>query len=164
MHGGPVHLLSNGLALFVLGSAVEALLGSTGMLSIFVVSALGGSLLSFTYSPQTSIGASGGILGLLGCLVVIGFRFRHILPPRFGRQMCYAVLLIAFTGLSAPHVIDNFAHAGGFLTGAILGWILIQSRRNLPIAPPEPVVWAGRASLLLTLVALVVLIQRLWPA
>jgi membrane associated rhomboid family serine protease len=163
MHGGVMHLLMNSLILFFLGAAVEALIGGAGLAAVFVASALGGSVLSYLLTPDTSVGASGGIMGLIGCLAVIGFRFREILPPNFGRRMLYAVFLTGMTGLAARHVIDNAAHAGGLIVGAALGWMLVSSQTTLPIAASRPVVWTGRLALLLVGAAFAVLAKLLWP-
>jgi len=157
MHGGVMHLLMNGLALFFLGIALEALIGSVGLCLLFTASALGGSALSFACSAQTTVGASGGIMGLLGCLVVFGFRYRKILPPKFGSQMIYAVFLTALTGFVARHVIDNAAHAGGLLTGAAVGWLLARNRNTLPLRPSPVAQWAGHVSLSLLLAAAIFL-------
>jgi len=153
MHGGVMHLLMNGLALFFLGIALEALIGSAGLSLLFTASALGGSALSFVCSAQTTVGASGGIMGLLGCLVVFGFRYRKILPPKSGSQMIYAVFLTALTGFVARHVIDNAAHAGGLLTGVAVGWLLARNRNTLPLRPSPLAQWAGHFSLSLLLAA-----------
>jgi membrane associated rhomboid family serine protease len=153
LHGGVFHFLMNAAALFVLGVGVEALIGGAGLALVFTASALGGSALSFVCTAQTTVGASGGIMGLVGCLAVLGFRFRKILPPRFGHQMVYAVFLTALTGFAAHDVIDNAAHAGGLLTGAALGWILIRRQTTLPLHLPRVVQWAGYLSLALLIAA-----------
>lgn len=163
MHGGVMHLLMNGVTLFVLGIAVEALLDGPGVALIFVVSALGGSAFSFFLTSQSSVGASGGIMGLLGALAVFGFHFRHILPPKFGRQMIYAVFLTALTGLAARHVIDNAAHAGGLITGAALGGVLVRSHSNLPIDLSRSFRWAGLFAIVLVFAAAAIIIKLLWP-
>ena len=92
-------------------------------------------------------------MGLVGCLAVLGFHFRKILPPKFGWQMAYAVLITAFTGVIAHSVIDNAAHAGGAVGGTVLGWALFQGHQTLPLRPPPEAQWAGRASIALILLA-----------
>jgi membrane associated rhomboid family serine protease len=163
MHGSIPHVAMNAIALFFLGTIVEALLGSASMAFIFVASALGGSVLSYLFVSQPSVGASGGIMGLLGCLAVLGLHFRKILPPNFGRRMLYAVFLTAMTGLAARHIIDNAAHAGGLIVGAALGWEMVRGRTTLPLVASGLLVWAGRFALVLIAVAFVVLTKFLWP-
>lgn len=146
MHGGIMHIVMNAFSLFILGMILEALIGGAGVALVFTISALGGSMLSFACSAQTTVGASGGIMGLLGCLIVLGFRFREILPPGYVRRMIYAAVLTLLTGLAARHVIDNAAHAGGLFTGAALGWLLIRRQTALPLHSSELTKWAGYAA------------------
>ena len=153
LHVNVMHVFMNAISLFILGMVMEGLVGGPAMALIFTFSALCGNACSFHFTSQTSAGASGGIMGLVGCLAVLGFHFRKILPPKFGWQMAYAVLITAFTGVIAHSVIDNAAHAGGAVGGAVLGWALFQGHQTLPLRPPPEAQWAGRASIALILLA-----------
>lgn len=144
MHGNFMHLLMNAIMLFYCGGAVEALLGRAGLALIFTASALGGSAFSLAFTEKTSVGASGGIMGLLGCLAVLGVHFRKSLPPRYGRQMLYGIFLTGVTGFVARQIIDNAAHAGGLLVGVVLGGLLVHAQSSLPVPPPPTARWIGR--------------------
>jgi membrane associated rhomboid family serine protease len=84
---------------------------------------------------------------------VLGFYFRKTLPPNFGLRMITAVILTAFSGAIARHSIDNAAHAGGLLGGALVGWLLVSTQKTLPLRLPPLAQFAGRASLALVLAA-----------
>jgi membrane associated rhomboid family serine protease len=153
LHLSVTHVVMNGMALAILGMVLEALVGGAGLALIFTFSALCGNASSYLFISETSVGASGGIMGLVGCLAVLGFHFRKTLPPNFAWHMVYAILITALTGLIAHSVIDNAAHAGGLLGGAALGWALFQGRNTLPLRLSPAAQWAGRASVALILIA-----------
>ena len=71
LHGSGVHLSSNLAVLAVLGELVETYVPRTGIALVFLTSAIGGSIASTLLSSTTSVGASGGILGLAGYLLVL---------------------------------------------------------------------------------------------
>jgi len=70
LHAGVVHYVINMFALWYVGVAVERIHGTAETAFVFLISAVGGNLLSALFMPHTiSVGASGGIFGLLGtCL------------------------------------------------------------------------------------------------
>src|SRR5512142_3408615 len=72
VHVGVLHLLLNGFCLFQLGTIAEALLGSRRFVAVYLLSALGGSLLGLAIHPMTvSAGASGAIFGVAGALFAL---------------------------------------------------------------------------------------------
>lgn len=79
-------------------------------------------------NPMTpGAGASGAIFGLLGLLFVTGFKYRHELPPAFRRTLGAGILPVIainlFIGLTVPF-IDNAAHLGGLIVGALLALVV----------------------------------------
>jgi membrane associated rhomboid family serine protease len=77
MHTGLVHLLINGIALFVAGRILEPAIGARWFAALFVVSALAGSTVSLMINERTtvSVGASGAIMGLFAAMLVLSSRF-----------------------------------------------------------------------------------------
>ena len=71
------------------------------------------------------VGASGGIMGLIGYLAIYGYRRKQQLPPDFLRSMLINIGFIAAFGLVAYQIIDNFAHLGGFLVGAVYAFLQV---------------------------------------
>jgi len=130
----PLHIWFNVMAWRVAGRTVESLMGWWTLAPLFLVSSLCGSLASLWWLPRgTSIGASGGICGVIGCILMLGFRFRHQLPKGFARGIWGSVAYTAAMGLAAPNVIDNGAHLGGLIGGILFGSVWIPwNQKNLP--------------------------------
>ncbi|MGE0131719.1 MAG: rhomboid family intramembrane serine protease [Blastocatellales bacterium] len=133
IHAGPLHLLLNSYALWAVGPQVEKLYGSARFLLIYMLAGIGGvagsflGQMIFRRPDVPSVGASGAIFGLFGVLAVFGYRYRHELPPTFRRALGAGVLPVIVInlviGFSFPF-IDNAAHIGGLITGAILTLII----------------------------------------
>jgi membrane associated rhomboid family serine protease len=127
-----LHLLFNMYALYLSGPIVERLYGSMTMVIFYLVCAFGGSLGSFAFgSDAPSVGASGAIFGLFGILL-IATRTHHPALDRGSRNFISqlgAILVINILfGLLAAGYIDNAAHAGGFVTGALLGMAFVPGK------------------------------------
>lgn len=126
LHGGLFHLAFNCYALFILGKLIEALSNRAHLAIIFLLSAIGGGILSLIFLPDAvSVGASGGVIGFLGYLTVYGFKRRKLLTNDFLKNMLFNVVFIAFVGIFVLPNIDNFGHLGGLLTGAVYGFLQI---------------------------------------
>jgi rhomboid protease GluP len=131
LHIGVVHLLFNLYALFILGPLVEGYLGHLRFLGIYVLSGLFGSIASFAFSPALSAGASGAIFGLVGAVTVYFFRYRENFGQRgkaILQNMIFVIGINLFFGLSVSN-IDNYAHMGGLLGGALAMWGLLPRYR-----------------------------------
>lgn len=118
------HLAINLYVLFNLGPYAENLLGSRRMFALYMISGVAGSLSSLIWNPlQVSAGASGALFGLFGCFVEesvlgSGFTLKEILRPA-RVMLLIAVVISCVYGAFIPG-IDNAAHLGGFLAGALL--------------------------------------------
>lgn len=132
LHGGPDHLAGNLVSLYVLGIACEHALGARGMLMLFILSALGGSIVSAWLSPGPSVGAFGAIFGLMGGIVLVLHRHRDRFFVRDKRIGVVIAVWAAYTlvlGAISP-MVDNGAHLGGLVAGA-----LIAPRLTLRLTP-----------------------------
>jgi membrane associated rhomboid family serine protease len=127
LHSGIAHLFFNSYALYVFGRPFEFLSNRSHLPIVFLLSVIGGNLLSLLFMPEgVSVGASGGIIGLLGYLTAYAFVRRKILDSSFIKNLLINIGLIAFFGLVVIRQTDNFAHLGGFLTGATYGLIQVS--------------------------------------
>ena len=114
---GPLDIIFNMWALILVGPALERLLGPVRFLAIFLVSALGGSVLFYWLAPanQAALGASGAIFGLFGAWFVVSRRLH--LDSRAIVAILVLNLVIGFVGHS---IIAWQAHVGGLIAGALL--------------------------------------------
>lgn len=125
VHGGPVHLALNMLALWMLGQSLEPMLGRARFLSLYLICGFGGSVLVACLNPGgLTVGASGAIFGLMAALLIIG---RHIGANVTG------ILVILGINFALGFVIGNIAweaHLGGAIVGALIALIVIRTKRR----------------------------------
>ncbi|MEU9033687.1 rhomboid family intramembrane serine protease [Streptomyces sp. NPDC048352] len=113
------HVFGNMLALWVIGGPLEAALGRSRYLALYLLSGLGGSALVYLLTaPNTpTVGASGAICGLLGATVVLARRLRYEMRPVLVTLgLMLLVTFVPFGGMS----VSWQAHIGGLVTGALL--------------------------------------------
>ena len=128
VHASFLHIFMNGYALWGFGKLVELLANRAHLAIVFLLSAVGGGILSLAFNPAgLSVGASGGIVGLLGYLVVYAFKRRQFVSPEFRRSLLINIGIILVFGLLLYQIIDNYGHIGGLLAGIIYGLIQIPS-------------------------------------
>lgn len=145
LHGDPIHLLMNMLALASLGRLVERMIGIRRYAILLVLLAIGSHLpqgllgenllgvRGLSGSPNF-VGISGVIMGLFGYIAI-----KTKLNPNIGFSlspqsyfMVAILLVIGFAGEMFGNVgnlhMANFAHLGGLVSGVLLGIISEQVR------------------------------------
>ncbi len=132
LHGSLMHIAFNMWVLMDIGPQIEELYGSARYLFIYVLTGIGGYVLS-SFFGHFSIGGSGALLGLIGVLLAITTGRRSAGMQMLRSQLIRWLIYIAVFGLLVPG-IDNFAHAGGLATGFILGKIMTD---RAPATPEE---------------------------
>lgn len=116
LHYGPMHIVFNMWALYVIGPPLEIALGRARFIALYLMSALGGSVVVYmlsTLGAQTA-GASGAVFGLFGATFVIGRRLN--MDTRWVIGLIVINLVITF-------VVPNISwqgHLGGLVTGAVI--------------------------------------------
>jgi membrane associated rhomboid family serine protease len=147
LHGGWFHLIGNMWFLWLFGNNVEDSMGRARYLGFYLLSGLAAAAAQTVVNPSSAIpmvGASGAISGVMGAyvvlyprvrvhmLVVLGFFITRIAVPAF-LMLGYWFLLQILGGLPAlgeeQGGVAFWAHAGGFIAGAIL--ILVFKDDNL---------------------------------
>jgi rhomboid protease GluP len=132
IHGGLLHLASNSYAIWTIGPLVEKLYGPARFFLIYLLAGIGGVGGSYfgglSRAPNIpGVGASGAIFGLFGVLLIFGYRYREELPAGFRQSIRSGILPVILInlviGFSIPS-IDNAAHIGGLLTGALLVFVV----------------------------------------
>lgn len=123
LHGGLLHILFNMLALRTLIPLVIKEFGVARMFSLYTLTGMAGFLLSYVGNVNLTIGASSGICGLIGALLYFG----KSRGGQWGRSVYketigWVISLVLF-GFIFSGIINNWSHAGGLLSGIVLGWI-----------------------------------------
>ena len=148
-HGSVLHVVMNCYAFYSFGRIFEMLSNRAHLAIVFLLSAIGGGILSLVFQPDgISVGASGGIVGLIGYLAVYAFRRRQFISPEFRKNLLINIGFILVFGLVLYRVIDNFGHIGGLITGAVYGFLQIPSDERIdPREASSAVNFAGLAAL-----------------
>jgi membrane associated rhomboid family serine protease len=132
LHGSLTHLLFNMLALYMFGGDIEQLLGSRRFLVYYLVCVVGAAVAQLVVTggssapPVPTVGASGGVFGLL---LAYGMAFPHrrlmlLFPPIPMPAWLFVTLyglLELYLGITGSgQGIAHFAHLGGMAAGYVL--------------------------------------------
>ena len=123
---GPAHIIFNMWALYIVGPSLERLLGHARYLALYLLSALGGSILFYLVAPAAapSLGASGAIFGLFGAYFVVARRLR--VDARGVVALIVINLVITF---ALPNIAWE-AHVGGLITGGLIAAAYVYAPRR----------------------------------
>ena len=142
LHGGFAHIFFNMFAIYTFGSTLEQYFGTRWYVTLYFVSVISAGLTqlgvnALLASPYPTLGASGGVFGLL---LAFGMYFPRqrlmLLFPPIPMPAWVAVIVFGalelFLGVTGTQAgVAHFAHLGGML-GAFL---LIQHQRGKPPFP-----------------------------
>lgn len=153
LHGGWLHLIGNMWFLWIYGDNVEDILGPWRYLVFYLACGMAAGLTHLAFNLDSSVptvGASGAIAGVMGgylrrfpharivTLLPLFIFFTTIeLPAYVILLYWFAIQIFSGVGDSARAGVQEggvawWAHAGGFVTGALLVGILEQRNRRLP--------------------------------
>lgn len=148
LHIGLMHLLFNAFAMYFFGQVAEPMFGSAKFLALFLLSAIGGNMLNShitwqeiitgTGGPGLSAGASGGIMGIGGALLVAAL-FKISVNGRI-LKLKSLVLIMGINlvyGFAVPG-IDNAGHIGGAITGGLIAMSFGIAYRHYIASLPAP--------------------------
>jgi len=131
LHFGLIHLVLNMWALWDVGRLMEQLLGRWRYALLYLGSGVVGNLLSLVVQGNVAVsgGASGAIFSLYGALLVFLWRERHQVNRGefrwfFGAATAFTVFALVM-GQLVPG-IDNAAHLGGLIAGALFAGVLLR--------------------------------------
>jgi membrane associated rhomboid family serine protease len=162
LHGNLVHFFFNAAALLYLGKRVEVFARWPHVPLVFLFAACIGGIASAHFLSAPSIGASGGLLGWLGFLLVFEWLHARLVPRSASRRLLAGALLTALIGLVGYRFIDNAAHAGGLLAGMLYAFVVFP-KSSSPQRPSSTVtdLIAGGIALAITFAAAWFAIMRL---
>ncbi|MEQ9259018.1 MAG: rhomboid family intramembrane serine protease [Roseovarius sp.] len=145
LHGGVMHLAGNMLFLWIFGDNMEDEMGHMGYLLFYMASGLGAAaahVAAAPYSQVPTVGASGAIAGVMGgylllfpkarvdiLLIFIVFFRIFTIPAWIMLGLWFALQLFGGVGMDADQGgVAYWAHAGGFVIGAVLALPLFLRR------------------------------------
>jgi membrane associated rhomboid family serine protease len=129
MHGSLTHLLFNMLALYMFGGEVERLLGPSHFLQYYLVCVVGAAVAQLVVTsnmnlpPLPTVGASGGVFGLLLAFGMaypqrrIMLLFPPIPMPAWVFVTLYGMLELYLGVTGSGQGVAHFAHLGGMAAG-----------------------------------------------
>lgn len=133
VHAGPVHLGFNLLILLWCGTQVERVLGSTGLILLYIVGAYAAAAAQWGINPHGEVpvvGASGAISAVMGAFALSFGRARAFTSNlAVNRWINVAWLLVAWVVLqfmmgwlagAQGYLLATPAHVGGFAAGLLL--------------------------------------------
>lgn len=138
LHGSEMHILFNMIALWQVGTFVEAIFGTPRMAIIYALSMLGSGYAIAWFTPDdVTVGASGAIFGLFGALAVgglrLGARGRDLM-----RQVSGIIVINLVIGFLPGTNVSNSGHIGGLVVGTLVGLVLFRKPRPPVAVPAEP--------------------------
>ncbi|CAL9769507.1 unnamed protein product [Musa acuminata subsp. burmannicoides] len=148
LHAGLIHVITNMLSLLFVGIQLEREFGFARIGLLYIMSGFGGSLLSSLFTAsRISVGASGALFGLLGGMLSELLTNWTIYANKFAALLTLIFIIVINLAVGLLPDVDNFAHIGGFVSGFLLGFMLLirpqfgwVSRENaLPMYHSTPV-------------------------
>jgi len=155
MHTSLIHLVINGIALYVAGRLLEPVIGARWFAALFVASGLAGSVMSLLVNDRNivSVGASGAIMGLFAAMLVVSRRFADPARSRL-RLTAIQVLIASMLPVTSGSIgtVDYGAHLGGAIAGAVVALLMLAVWRGTP-APLRGAAAAPRLAFIATIIA-----------
>ncbi|CAJ2644300.1 RHOMBOID-like protein 8 [Trifolium pratense] len=138
LHAGLFHLVINLCSVIYVGIHLEQEFGPLRIGIIYILSAFVGALVASLFLQNIpAVGASGALFGLLGTLLselVWNWKFHNNKITEIASLVFVFVcnFLLGFL----PYV-DNFSNIGGFISGFLLGTVLLFSPQFQQVAPSK---------------------------
>ena len=114
LHGGLLHITFNMYALKIIGAEVEYAFGKVKYIIIYLISAIGSSIFSYMFNPAS---------------ISVGVRNKNKIGKEYIINLAQVVIVNIIIGIILSN-IDNSAHMGGLVFGAISALIL-KSKKNI---------------------------------
>jgi len=127
LHSGIFHLIFNLLFQVRTGLDMERDFGSWRIGIIYMATGIFGFVFGASNAKALSVGCSGALYGLIGCLFLDLFQsWRLIVNP--WKELIKMIIVIVFSlGIGLINFIDNSAHVGGFISGILTGLIFLPT-------------------------------------
>ena len=136
LHANFLHLGMNLSALWYLGRRVEILARWPHLALVLLISLIGGGWATLKWVDAPSVGISGGVCGLLGFLLVFESLHKALVPKPARQRMAGILVSLIIIGFLGFALIDNAAHFGGLVTGALYAAIVFPKSAS----PERPLI------------------------
>ena len=132
LHGSYYHFSGNMGALLLYGAVLESKTSRLRLPLVYLLACLAGSLASVLVPPHgiPSIGASGGVVGVIAYLFVFSRRQRVKFPAAFRGATATVFFSLIVAGAFGFWYIDNPGHAGGALMGFLLAGLIVDTAQS----------------------------------
>ena len=124
LHAGVIHMVMNLAALLVVGKCVEKRLGGIHYLLVFnLIAILDAVIVCFIYTERNSVGASGGIFGIIGIAIVM------CIKKQMKLKKSGIIYLIVFTIISISPLLGMdtlVVHLLSLILGVLYGMVTIR--------------------------------------
>ncbi|KAF3445743.1 hypothetical protein FNV43_RR10920 [Rhamnella rubrinervis] len=135
LHAGAIHLIINLCSVVFIGIHMEQEFGPLRVAIIYLLSAFGGTLVAALFVENIpEVGSSGALYGLLGATLSGLIRYWRMYTNKFAALAALFFVCIINFALGLLPYIDNFASLGGFLSGILLGLVLLFSPQISQVA------------------------------
>jgi rhomboid protease GluP len=139
LHANWLHIGSNMLALYQVGTFIELVYGRVRMALLYTLGIIGSGVACYYFTfQQRELGASGAIFALFGALLAAGIRWgkdgRSLVQQSSG--VIILNLVLGFTIFNG--IVSNAAHIGGLVTGTLAGLVLFRVPRPRLAVAGEP--------------------------
>ncbi|KAF7814347.1 RHOMBOID-like protein 5 [Senna tora] len=144
LHAGVIHIVANMFSLLSIGIRLEQEFGFVRIGLVYMLAGFAGSLISIlhleaTAKPTISVGASGALFGLLGAMLSELLTNWTIYENKCAALLTLVVISALNLSLGFLPRVDNSAHVGGFISGFLLGFVLLMrpqygyvNRKHIP--------------------------------
>jgi membrane associated rhomboid family serine protease len=128
LHADFNHIFFNMFVLLMFGTVLERRLGPKKFLILYIVSGIVASLAFALLTPGSAVGASGALMGVMGCVAMLYPRMQILfffiipMPLWFATG---AIIGMDILGLFNPNsTTGNMAHLAGMFIGLVYGYML----------------------------------------
>ncbi|MEN6314420.1 MAG: rhomboid family intramembrane serine protease [Clostridiaceae bacterium] len=148
LHANLLHMAINTYSLYAVGRTVEQIFGHLKYILVYMIAGIIGSIMSFMFSINPSVGASGSLFGLLGALLYFGVENPVLFRRYFGNNVIATIVINIIFGFSRSG-IDNYAHIGG-LIGGFLSSGIVTSKKSVKKYLSRPLFFIVTVTLILS--------------
>jgi len=127
LHCGLLHIIFNLIFQIRTGVDMEKDFGTWRIAIIYIATGVFGFAFGAYNSQNTSVGCSGSLYGLIGCLLLDLIQSWKIITNPWRELAKMIIIIIASLAIGLISFIDNSAHVGGFISGILTGLIFLPT-------------------------------------